>query len=278
VKAAYHRACTPCAKSKEVCPFCCKLWKEIDKTEGEEDAGAINEDDFEGEDIDDEESDDARGAAEEETEVELPPHFCLEVQAPFAAAIIEGKKTVETRTYELPEHLLNVPISIVETCYPDSFPDAKKLPSEIPAGSTGGARSNWEGWTYGESKMFPSMTITHTVTFKSCFKYTDIDAFLNDKHRHCVDGDSSFNVMSEETPMFGWEVDTIAESPYANMPLPCLTRIQRSIFEVKHVKKQLPSPVKKASTSTAPPLPPNVNPANRDQNFHGRAPVVPGKK
>ena len=44
----------------------------------------------------------------------------LEVQAPWTSLILEGRKTIETRGYALPQNLLNIPIE--PTSQPASRP------------------------------------------------------------------------------------------------------------------------------------------------------------
>ena len=60
------------------------------------------------------------------------PTHALEVQAPYSAHILAGRKTVETRAYPLPEALLGRPVLLVESAagrdavsgVPDAVPEA----------------------------------------------------------------------------------------------------------------------------------------------------------
>ena len=45
----------------------------------------------------------------------LKPKFALEVQAPFSRYILDGSKSIETRSYLLPDELLGKPIMLCES-------------------------------------------------------------------------------------------------------------------------------------------------------------------
>lgn len=100
----------------------------------------------------------------------------LNVQAPWASLLINGQKSVETRSYPLPKKYEGVPLALIET------PGGKKFKSRIIG----------------------------IITFSHSFKYPNEQAWKNDYLRHGVS--SSSNMYSwDDKPKYGWVVSDITK-------------------------------------------------------------------
>jgi len=99
----------------------------------------------------------------------------INVQWPISELILSGEKTVETRTYGIPEKYLNEPMVLIET------------PGKL-----------------GKFKA----RLVAVIKFTDCFKYTSKSAFYKDSARHRVDKDSMW-AWNPEKPKWGWEVEVI---------------------------------------------------------------------
>jgi hypothetical protein len=98
----------------------------------------------------------------------------INIQWPISRDITSGKKTIETRTYPIPEKFLNKDMALIET------PGAKgKFKSRIIA----------------------------IIRFTSCFKYKNKNEFYKDFERHLVDPKSPW--AWADKPKFGWEVEIV---------------------------------------------------------------------
>jgi hypothetical protein len=114
----------------------------------------------------------------------------INIQAPWAELLINGQKTVETRSYRLPQRLEGVELAVIETP--------------------------------GKSTRFKSRIIG-TITFSNCFQYTDIKEWFRDYHRHLVSIDSKYrwgkrinwnNGELIDAPKFGWIVQSVNKLDY----------------------------------------------------------------
>lgn len=81
----------------------------------------------------------------------------LNIQYPISLLILDGTKIIETRTYPIPDRLLEKEIAIIET-----------------PGKNGGFKSR----------------IVGIIIFSSCFKYKSKKEFYNDFSSHQVSEDS----------------------------------------------------------------------------------------
>lgn len=99
----------------------------------------------------------------------------INIQWPISSLILEGAKTVETRTYPIPKRLLNTKMLMIET-----------------PGKNGKFRSR----------------IRAIIKFTRCFKYEDEVEFYKDTERHKVDRDSEWSWESQKGK-WGWEVSVI---------------------------------------------------------------------
>lgn len=110
----------------------------------------------------------------------------INIQWPISELILSGKKTIETRTYPCPRHLLNEEILIIETP---------------------GKRGKFKARIVG------------IVKFTECFLYEDKKSFYRDIQRHQVDPKSEWAWTNK--PKWGWEIKLIKKFA---IPLPCTKR------------------------------------------------------
>jgi len=99
----------------------------------------------------------------------------LNIQTPWSTLLINGQKTVETRSYRLPQRLEGVELALIETP--------------------------------GKSAKFKSRIIG-TITFSSCFQYSSKEQWQDDNSRHKVDINDSLYGWKDK-PKFGWIVQSV---------------------------------------------------------------------
>ena len=98
----------------------------------------------------------------------------INIQFPISRLILEGKKTIETRTYKIPDKYLGEEILIIETP---------------------GKQGNFKSRIVGK------------ITFSGSFKYESKKAFYDDQDRHCVDEASPW--AWREKSKWGWEIQKV---------------------------------------------------------------------
>ncbi len=99
----------------------------------------------------------------------------INIQFPISRLILTGEKTVETRTYPIPEKYVGVPIAIVET-----------------PGKTGNFKAR----------------IIALAVFGKAFRYESKDSFYRDAKRHCVSSNSEW-AWDAKKGKWGWPVTVI---------------------------------------------------------------------
>ena len=105
----------------------------------------------------------------------------LNIQAPWSTLLINGHKTVETRTYHLPLKYVGVPLALIETP--------------------------------GKSGRFKSRIIG-LITFNESFRYKDKNQWINDHYRHLVtDNDANYG-WKYYKDKYGWVVNGIEKFDY----------------------------------------------------------------
>lgn len=107
----------------------------------------------------------------------------INIQFPISRLILEGKKTVETRTYPIPKSYIGQELAIIETP--------------------------------GKTRNF-NARIIGTVRFSECFEYENEKQFYLDKKRHCVTPDSPWKWTKGKTK-WGWPVQVLRQFP---LPIP----------------------------------------------------------
>jgi hypothetical protein len=100
----------------------------------------------------------------------------LNIQSPWSSLLIDGLKTVETRSYHLPLKYEGVELYLVET------------PGKL-----------------GKFKV----RVIGTITFSHSFKYPDQKAWQDDHNRHCVAIDDPIYNWKDDKPKYGWVVCSV---------------------------------------------------------------------
>jgi len=99
----------------------------------------------------------------------------LNIRSPWSTLLINGQKTVETRSYRLPQRLEGVELAVIETP--------------------------------GKSAKFKSRIIG-TITFSHCFQYQNKGHWAFDYERHCVHITNEYG-WKDDKPKFGWVVKSV---------------------------------------------------------------------
>jgi hypothetical protein len=102
----------------------------------------------------------------------------VNIQTPWSELLINEIKSVETRTYPLPEKYAGEELALIET------------PGR-----------------YGCFKA----RIIGTITFSHSFKYPDQKAWQDDYNRHCVAVDDPIYNWKENKPKYGWVVSKVTK-------------------------------------------------------------------
>lgn len=100
----------------------------------------------------------------------------INIQWPISQEILSGKKTIETRTYKIPEHYINQEMYLIETP--------------------------------GKSKKFKARIIA-VIRFFSCIEYKNEQDFYSDTDRHLVERGSIW--AWKDKKKYGWEVELIKQ-------------------------------------------------------------------
>ena len=104
----------------------------------------------------------------------------INIQRPWSQLLLRGTKTVETRSYRLPEKYRGVELAIIET------PGPKKSGAADRA------------------------MIVGYITFSDCFQYSSKSEWLADFERHQVPRDHDTFSWDSEAPKWGWVVSKVA--------------------------------------------------------------------
>jgi hypothetical protein len=100
----------------------------------------------------------------------------LNVQAPWSNLLINGLKTVETRTYQLPDKYHGEPLALIETP--------------------------------GKKGKFKSRIIG-IITFSHSFVYQDKQSWINDYQRHKVEEDDKNYGWNDNKVKYGWVISDV---------------------------------------------------------------------
>lgn len=102
----------------------------------------------------------------------------INIQIPWSFLLINGDKSVETRSYPLPKKYEGVPLALIET------------PGK-----------------YGRFKS----RIIGTITFSHSFEYPDKNSWKDDYNRHKVEEGDEFCDWKEDKKKYGWVVSHISK-------------------------------------------------------------------
>jgi len=130
----------------------------------------------------------------------------LEVQAPWSGRLLDGRKAVETRSYDLPPPLRGQPILLLES------PSGGLAAHGLHAGTAVGV-----------------------VVFKTSREYRTREEWAADAARHCVDSEAEAFGWVEGEGKWGWEVESVrawGEARRRNVVLKEGQRVLRSLFRL----------------------------------------------
>ncbi len=99
----------------------------------------------------------------------------INIQHPISQLILSGEKTIETRTYPIPQKYLGKELLMIETP--------------------------------GKLGKFKSRSVA-VIVFEKCFPYKNSTEFYKDKRRHGVDISSPW-AWSDEKPKWGWQIKSV---------------------------------------------------------------------
>jgi hypothetical protein len=102
----------------------------------------------------------------------------INIQWPWSQLLLTGKKTIETRSYPLPEKYKNVELAVIET-----------------PGLNGRRESG-----------ILKARIIGTITFSGSIRYSTKAEWLRDQDQHLVPRDSNLFRFSSEKDKWGWVV------------------------------------------------------------------------
>ena len=136
--------------------------------------------------------------------------FALEMQAPWARRLLDGDKTVETRSYPLPAELVGRSIELMES-----------KPGQDGVSSLGDT----------VEALCPGLSVVGRVTFSSSEAYSSRDAWAADEPRHLVSPTSEGYGWKGPKSVFAWVVSEVTAYPKPRA-VRRMKRALRSLFEV----------------------------------------------
>lgn len=102
----------------------------------------------------------------------------INIQQPWADMLVNGDKTVETRSYHIPEKYIGETLAVIETP--------------------------------GKKGKFKSRIIG-TITFSHSFKYNDKNEWISDYNRHKVNEDNKNYGWNDSKNKYGWVVSNVTK-------------------------------------------------------------------
>lgn len=107
----------------------------------------------------------------------------INIQWPWSEHLLDGSKTVETRSYRLPDSLKNIELAVIET--PGT--SGKKLAGILKA------------------------RITGTIVFEDSFQYKTKKHWLSDYNKHLVEPDNKTFGYLTKKEKWGWIVKSFTK-------------------------------------------------------------------
>lgn len=154
--------------------------------------------------------------------------FALEMQQPWAKYLLEGRKTIETRAYDLPSALLGRKILILES-----------KPGEDGMSMLG------DKIRLNESPC----EVVGWCKFSTVKSYSTASAFQADEHLHLVSPQSGYR-WREDRPLYGWVVQSCGKVVTSREHYIAVRRL-RSLFETLPSQQQNRPHKRKALTNKA---------------------------
>ena len=137
--------------------------------------------------------------------------FALEVQAPFSQYIATGRKTIETRSYPLPDELLKRPILLCESSHGVAM--VSNIKGDV-------VLRGQEG-----------LHIIGVITVNKCEEYKSFEEWEQDREQHMVPPSSLYDWSPTPTGRrWGWFIEAV-ENYEQPKPVPGMKRSFRSLFE-----------------------------------------------
>ncbi|KAG7357268.1 FTO catalytic domain containing protein [Nitzschia inconspicua] len=124
--------------------------------------------------------------------------FGLELQEPWAGAVVDGSKSIETRLYPLPPALLGKRIYVLES--KSGAAGVSNLGNFIDIGSHQLETADGESAVDSGSHV----DIIGWLTVSSIKKYNHRIEFEQDESKHLVTSDSGYGWKDDGTPIYGW--------------------------------------------------------------------------
>ena len=155
--------------------------------------------------------------------------FGLELKEPWASMVLEGSKTIETRTYDLPPELIGRPLVLLATPEDSGAPGTSGLADVVTIRG--------------------AATILGLVTFDDVIQWDSRQTWAKDCDRHGVpdvdDGPYANYVWREDdaaepgkSTMRGWVVSEVIPLPNP-VESPPMRRVLRSIFALDTTVEEL---------------------------------------
>ena len=108
----------------------------------------------------------------------------INIQSPWSELILSGDKIIETRSYPIPKHLLNVKIAIIET----------KRNKGNPA------------------------KIVGIICFTECYQYKDYNHWVSEYDLHKVPKDDPLFGFKQEEAKWAWRISEYIRIPHQAPP------------------------------------------------------------
>jgi hypothetical protein len=169
--------------------------------------------------------------------------FGLEMQCPYAEHLLSGRKSIETRGYDLPTPLLTkvgrdsdgyaeeVRIDILES--KSGQDGVSSIPDRV---SLLTIKDCHDDGLKLEASSTPFLVLKGWCTFSYSFRYTTREQFEADERKHLVTSNSGYG-WNDERPIYGWVVGT--SGVYNSDDKDCkyiAERRMRSLFEIHEIK------------------------------------------
>jgi len=138
--------------------------------------------------------------------------FGLEMQQPWAGLLLQGKKSIETRAYDLPRALIGKKIEILQSRMGKA--GISGLKDSFILENSDVERVGW-------------------CKFEKVIEYHDKESFVSDEGKHMVKSDSGYGWKDGATEViFGWVVGDSGFYKSPDLQYAAATRRLRSLFEL----------------------------------------------
>jgi hypothetical protein len=107
----------------------------------------------------------------------------INIQWPWSELLVNGKKSIETRSYALPERLVGVELAIIETAGPMGLKEAGIVKARIIG----------------------------TIVFDSSYKYSNVSHWNKDREKHLVEPDDSLFKFDKNKEKWAWVVGRVVK-------------------------------------------------------------------